>query len=35
MPNTDGSVFPVQSDILVRQADLGRDGSADAIGVAR
>ncbi|GHC46009.1 hypothetical protein [Streptomyces flavofungini] len=35
MPDADGSTFPVQSDVLVRQADLGRDGSADAIGVAR
>jgi acyl-CoA thioester hydrolase len=27
--------FPVQADIRVRQADLGRDGSASAIGMAR
>ncbi|WP_328437071.1 hypothetical protein OHA71_07190 [Streptomyces sp. NBC_00444] len=30
-----GSAFPKQSDIRVRQADLGRDGTVSTIGMAR
>ncbi|MFI6169155.1 hypothetical protein ACIBCN_20415 [Nocardia sp. NPDC051052] len=29
------SVFPVQCDIRIRQGDLGRDGAASTVGVAR
>lgn len=35
MTDLDDSAFPAQVDIRVRQADLGRDGSASTIGVAR
>ncbi|MEU7145354.1 hypothetical protein ABZ942_38320 [Nocardia sp. NPDC046473] len=30
-----GSVFPVRSDIRVRQADLGRGGSVSTVGMFR
>jgi acyl-CoA thioester hydrolase len=35
MTGTSDSTFPTQHDVPLRQADLGRDGSASTIGVAR
>src|SRR5690242_3656295 len=35
MPGSSDFTFPTRIDVQLRQADLGRDGSASTIGVAR